>query len=142
MTNTKPGLDAAIATMSDDMQQNLRAAERLVNVIGAQRDEVQRAYERGWRDCAEALAYVVPDAFEAGRADMQREVDAAWTEVAARSHFLGSPMSRTYAEKRAAELAACQPRDTDFPGVAADPQCIDRCRASVESIAHHTRRAA
>lgn len=139
MTSTKPGLFAAIATMSEDMQQNLSAAEQLVNTIAAQRDEVKRAYERGWRECAEALSYVGVDmwtgGYAAGRADEENETNARWAEVARRAHYLGSTMSRTYAEKREAELAACQPRDADFRGTEQDPECLDRCRASVESIA-------
>ncbi|WP_370360044.1 hypothetical protein [Catenulispora sp. MAP12-49] len=131
-------------TVSTDLQENLRAADRLVNIIGAQRDEVERAYQRGWRECGEALAYAIADAFEAGRADMKDEIDATWAEVAERSHFLGSPMSRTHAEKRAEELERIKPRPGDFPGVEQDPQCIERCRASVEAIARHpkTRAAA
>lgn len=125
-----------------NLTQNLRIAQDLVRTLAEQDEAVKQAYTRGYRDGAHDLAYVVPDAFEAGRADMEREVNTRWAEVAARSHFLGSPMSRTYAEKRAAELAACQPRDTDFPGVEQDPHCLDRVRASIESIAHDARRAA
>lgn len=146
MTNTKPGLHAVIATMSEDMQQNLRTAERLVNTIGMQQDEVESAYQRGWRECSEALSYIGFDmwtaGFVAGRADKEREIDATWKEVADRSHFLGSPRSKTHAERRAAELAACQPRPGDFPGVEADPHCLERVRASMEPIARTIRRAA
>jgi hypothetical protein len=126
-------------TVSTDLQQNLRAADRLVNVIGAQRDEVERArakaFEEGYR-----CGFESGDEVGYGRA--MYEVDQSWAEVAARSHFLGSPMSKTHQEKRDTEIAACQPRPGDFPGTEHDPGCIDRCRASVESIAGRRRHRA
>lgn len=129
-------------TVSLDLAENLRIAAGLIRSVAEQDEAVKQAYARGYQDGAHDLAYALPDAFEAGRDDMEREVDARWAEVAARSHFLGSPMSKTYAEKHAAEIAACQPRDTDFPGVEQDPRCLERIRASIESIAHDARRAA
>lgn len=123
-------------TISTDLKANLQAAERLVNTIAAQRDEVERAaakaFEEGYRRGFES-------GDEVGYGRAMYEVDASWKEVADRSHFLGSPLSRTHADKRAAELAACQARNGDFPGIENDPGCIDRCRDSVESIAGRRR---
>lgn len=113
--------------VSLDLAENLRIAAGLVRSVTEQDEAVKRAYERGYRDGANDLAYIVPDAFEAGGDARESEINATWAEVAARSHVLGSPLSRTYAEQREAELAACQPRDTDFPGLDNDPHCLDRC---------------
>lgn len=129
-------------TTSLGLAENLRIAQGLVRTVAEQNAAEAFAYAKGWRECGEALVYVAAEAWEAGRADMEREVNAAWTEVAARSRFLGGAMSRTYEEKHVAELAACQPRPDDFPGVEADPYCLERIRASMEPIVRDIRRAA
>lgn len=135
-----------------DMAQNLRIAQALVRTLAEQDEAVKQAYARGWAECGEALAQVATSEYERGWDEghavayyrANREADERWTEVARQARLLGNPLSKTYAEKHEAELAAVQPRPGDFRGIELDPQCLDRCRASVESItrSRHRRAAA
>lgn len=128
------------STLTEDLQQNLRAADRLVNILGAQRNEVERAYARGWAECGEALAYIAAEAWEAGYWAREADRQVEWEELSARIRSIGD--SPTFEDRRAAELAACGPRPGDFPGLDNDPRCLEPIRASMEAITHKHLRAA
>lgn len=129
-----------------DLAENVERAARLIRLLEDQQRAERLAYERGWDHCAEAMAHhcaVLQEAsYEAGYAAAIAEVNATWKEVAARAHYLGSPESRTYAERRASELEELKPRAGDFPGLENDPHALERYSASVESIDRPQRRAA
>ena len=127
-------------TMTEDLTSNLRAAERLVNVLGAQRDETDRAYARGWEECGKVVAELYAQAWEAGYWAREADRHAEWEEFQAWLRSRGEV--RTFEERRAVELAACGPRPGDFRGIEQDPEYIDRCRASLESITTKDQRAA
>lgn len=114
----------------------VQRAQQFVRTAEEQQRAEEAAEQRGIQFALEIFAKYAPEIWEAGRADMEREVNAAWTAVAERSHFLGSTASRTYAENRAEEIERLKPRPNDFPGLENDPRCLDPIRASVERIAH------
>lgn len=128
------------SALDEELLKNLHAADRLVNVIGAQRDQTKRAYARGWDECGEALAYIVAEAWEAGYWAREADRQAEWEEF--RAWLRARSEARTFEEKRAAELAACQPRPGDFPGLENDPHCLKPIRASVETLTTRSRSAA
>lgn len=129
------------SAVAKDLLTNLRAAERLVNVVGAQRDAEERAYTRGWEECGKAMAYILGETWEAGYDAAVADRVAEWERLS--QWIRARADSPQYAERRAAELAACQPRPGDFPGLENDPTCLEPIRASVESIVNkHTRAAA
>lgn len=135
--------DAEDNAITADLMRNVRMAERLVRIIADQRGEVADAYAAGWNDCGTALLYVVADAWQAGYAAAEADMDAAWTPVARQIRALGSPTSQTFAEKRAEELESCKPRPGDFPGLLADPAALDRYHADrVVPVRHDQREAA
>lgn len=119
-------------TLTEDMQQNLRAAQGLVNVIEAQREAEARAKAAGWNECAEAMAYIAAEAWEAGYWAREADRQAEWEEFQA--WLRGRGEVRTFEEKRAAELESCRPRPGDFLGIEQDPGYVNRCRASLELI--------
>lgn len=135
---------------SADPAENIRTAQQLVRTLAEQDEALRQAYRRGWAECGEALARVATSEYERGWDEghavayyrANREADERWTEVARQARFLGNPLSKTYAEKHAEEAERLKPRTNDFRGVEQDPQCLDRCRASVESITHARRRRA
>jgi hypothetical protein len=122
-TDNRTDLDATLVA-------NIRILNSLIRLQEDQDRAERLAFDKGVQFALGVLDKYAPEIFEAGRADMEREVNAAWAEVAARSHFLGSPLSRTYAEKRAEELESLKPRPNDFPGLDNDPHCLDHLRAT------------
>jgi hypothetical protein len=70
----------------------------------AEREQVRReAYEAGFAD-----------GVEAGAAQAEREMDQSWKQLARR--IRGDADRRSFAERRAAELARAKPRPGDFTG--------------------------
>lgn len=137
-------------TASLDLAANVRIAQGLVRTLEEQQAALDAAkaagwaagHAAGWAECGEALASFATEQWQAGYWACEEYRQARWEELSAQIRGLGAPGSRTFEERRAVEIAACQPRPGDFPGVDNDPHCLDRCRTSVESIAHDTRRAA
>lgn len=127
--------------LDDELRKNLRAADRLVNTLGVQRDAEERAYQRGWNECGQALAYIVAELVEAAYDNVEADRQAEWEALSAQIRARAGGL--TFEQKRAAEQAACGPRPGDFPGLENDPTCLEPIWASVESITHkHTRAAA
>lgn len=131
---------SADSTLTEERHANIRAMDRLVNTLGAQRDAEARAKAAGWNECAESLAYIIAEAWEAGYWAREADRRAEWEEFQAWLRSRGEV--RTFEEQRAAELEACGPRPGDFRGIEQDPGYIDRCRASLESITTKNQRAA
>lgn len=126
-----------------DLQEDIRIAQGLVRSLAEQDTEVKLAFARGWRACGEALANECTAAWEAGYdaavADRLAEWETFSTWLRTRH---GSPDSKSYEERRAAEKAMLTDRPNDFPGVERDPQCIERCRESMESITRNVHQRA
>ena len=133
-----------------DFATNLRIAQGLVRTLEEQQAALDAAkaaawaegHAAGWAECGQALAAFATDQWQAGYWACEEYRQARWEELRAQMRRLAAPGSRTFEERRAAELAACQPRDTDFRGLDRNPEYIDRCRASMQSIASHRERKA
>lgn len=87
-----------------DLTENLARAARLVRLLEDQQRAERMAYEKGWRECGDALAQLAAAEYERGwdegravgyyRATV--EADERWTEVARQAHSLSSPESKTF----------------------------------------------
>lgn len=139
-------IHTATVPPSPDLTEHLQTAARMIRLLDDQRREVQqaeeRAYRRGWSECADACYFAVTDAWEAGYAAAEADMDAAWKPVARAVRRGAEKAFPTWKQKRAAELEACKPRPGDFPGLDNDPHCLDRYRTSVVSVGQPQRRAA
>jgi hypothetical protein len=125
-----------------DLQENIRIAQGLIRSLSEQEAEVQLAYARGWRECGEVLAGDAAAMWEAGYdAAIADRLDDWKTFSDWYRNRHGSDLN-AFEERRAAELAAVTHRPNDFPGVERDPQCIERCRESVESITRNVHQRA
>lgn len=122
--------------------QDLRIAQDLVRSLGEQDAAVKQAYTRGWSDCGEALAHVAAQEWERGYDAAGADRLIEWDLLQKQIHQLSSAWSMSFEARRATEIAAIEARPNDFLGVERDPQCIERCRVSVESIAHNTYQSA
>lgn len=137
--NTLKGVAAHELTPDE----NIRIAEDLVRTLEQQETAVKQAYTRGYRDCGKDLAYIAAEQREAGYWAREADRLAEWDVLQKQIHQLSSAWSMSFEDRRAAEIAAVKARPNDFPGIERDPQCIERCRASVESIAsNRSQRAA
>lgn len=56
----------SILSVGPDLTENLARAARLVRLLEDQQRAERVAYEKGWRECGEAMAYAATDAWKAG----------------------------------------------------------------------------
>lgn len=113
---------------------NLRIAARLVRSLAEQDEAVKQAYDRGFTDGGNAMAYTAVEAWEAGYWAREADRLAEWEDLQRQIHRLSSAWSMSFADRRAAEIAAIEVRPNDFLGIERDPQYIERCRSSMEAL--------
>ena len=78
---------------------------------------------------ADACAYGLSDGIEAGRAEAEAEMDEQWARLADLIRQSGSPRSRSFAERRAAELERVRTGSQ-----ATGPELAERARRSMENF--------
>lgn len=104
--------------------------QRLVRAMDDQAEAERRAYEQGWADCGLTLADYTASMWKAGYEAAEKDMDAAWKELARKVRAGAEKAFPTWEQKRAMELENCKPRPTDFPGLDNDPHCLDRMKVT------------
>lgn len=134
--------DGASSERALSQDANLRIAARLVRSLAEQDEALKQAYERGFNDGGNAMAYTAADAWESGYWAREADRLAEWEVLQKQIHQLSSAWSMSFEDRRAAEIAAIEARPNDFLGVERDPTYIDRCRASLDAMTRNTHQRA